>query len=658
MSVNSAWVLLLVAASVWTGRVLQKQYWPQEGWATVALLATSIIVTCFQVLGYAALITQYPCFTVMWAAVLSLVPAIITSAVHRDTVATMARLPRLAGWRPDRHAVFFVGGGVILYAILVAGGAIGGPWGWDATAYHVPVAITWFRIGLPHDPSLLQVIGDAQHPAGLESTAMFPMTMSLFDLLAIAAAGVRFTAISQAPFALMAAAFVGGIARELGAARVDRRLASLAFLATPIIAFQAITPYADLFVACWFLAATYHLLVFLRARPADLSALPLIGLSLGLIVGAKYSAVPYAAMMGGLVVLVLLLRYFSNRPPVNVSVADSKLVLAASPPQHRPGLSIRWGIRAIGLLLITSLLVTSFWYVRSWVVVGSPTYPVRVSVAGKQLFPGIQVGGVYPEKEIQHLGAQTTMPELRWLMYPWQNTAVSEEDGTGLPFALLLPGAAIVVLARTVRGVTRRRPRDRGYIVLLVLTVGTIGIWWQVTSRDPRYILWLWGFVFAIGASIVSGVGRRHIVDLRTVLIGALLFSVLAMAGPLYSRVDNRWGNPCTYAEKRLVDFIETLPDGSTILNNYGEMSSSPCSTILAGKRLQHRVIGGARYFDPTFDPEIVRNRLIEYGVDYVLYWRPAGAPLRPAYSDTARYPVVFVDQYATFWNTVQRVLR
>jgi hypothetical protein len=59
-------------------------------------------------------------------------------------------------------------------------------------------------------------------------------------------------------------------------------------------------------------------------------------------------------------------------------------------------------------------------------------------------------------------------------------------------------------------------------------------------------------------------------------------------------------------------------------------------------------------YFNPKLDAATFSERLRDFGVDYVLYWRKPGEPVPPAYADESHYPVVFVDKRATIHHVVR----
>lgn len=270
-----------------------------------------------------------------------------------------------------------------------------------------------------------------------------------------------------------AAAYVVG--RRVGLSR--RWSLSIAALVatTPLPIYLTCVLYDDLPVGAWLTAA-----LALAMRPrwrvwtgADLAA---CCLALALAMSAKFSAVPPAGLIGA------LLLADSFRPRVRAR-------------------AVRWWAVAGGLA--ASVVIASGQYVRSWVLFGSPLWPLKVSFGGTVVFDGpLQSDWLYTV-------ARGSWGE-RWMtaLYKLFQTTSQDANGSfGVLFAAGVIPAAVVGIVLALR-----RPRAVGPNVWFVLALffsaflvpeGTV-LRYSLYMLAPGYAI----FIVMMRRSGVGWVGR------------------------------------------------------------------------------------------------------------------------------------------------------
>lgn len=151
-------------------------------------------------------------------------------------------------------------------------------------------------------------------------------------------------------------------ARALGCDRTNATIAAMITLTVPVILYQSMMAYADLFSGGWFAIA---LAAILGAAPTGKTA-PLRILwmfsAAGLALAAKANAGILCALLGVTAIALWGWRAFFLPNRRSLGLALAAFALAAS----------------VGLP----------WMIRNWSQFGSPLYPFAVSVAGVEIAPG------------------------------------------------------------------------------------------------------------------------------------------------------------------------------------------------------------------------------------------------------------------------------
>lgn len=260
----------------------------------------------------------------------------------------------------------------------------------DGNTYHIPTMHLWAcakRIhwiawtGCP-DPAFIN-----GYPKGAETVAFVVATV-LGSSCCINAINLVFL-----PLGILGLA---ASCRELGISPRLSLLAGCTWIGVPVNIFQSATTYCDsAFASC---ALAWLALTFMLARsiaekspPGWRMAVPW-GVALGLMVSVKGTGVVLAAV-GTLGVAAFI--------ATRSQTGKSRL-------QH---LTLSARLLATGLL--AAVLTGGFWFIRNWIMTGSPLYPVGISILGHMLFPGQTVAA-----SIDAL--RNTPVEIRGQPWPWQ----------------------------------------------------------------------------------------------------------------------------------------------------------------------------------------------------------------------------------------------
>ena len=385
----------------------------------------------------------------------------------------LAALALVAGWRSfgsgalveSGSEAFMPGAAVgvavlaMLVAFVLAAALSHPPTAYDSLTYHLFFPARWLQL------RRLTIIPT---PFGDEAPAYAPSDGELAFLAllmpfrsdAIARAG-------QVPFYALSGLVVYALARRAGASSVAALYAPMLFLLTPTMRNEAETALVDVIWTSMFLA-TFHF--GLRARETgDRKDEIFAGICLGLFLGTKFAALPYLPAL---------------------------LPLAFTP---------RFRQRAAWLL--PGLLVCGApWYLRNWIVTGSPVYPLRVELFGHPL-----TDGAYE---------RTAMLASVFHREGWQPALLAIAHAFSLPVLLLI---AVFTLA----GLSQRRfPPGSGGFPLVAIVAGAIALlplfWFGIPyNSEFRFLLPAVGLMCAAAP---TAFGRSKALDtvLHLAAIGVL----------------------------------------------------------------------------------------------------------------------------------------
>lgn len=334
--------------------------------------------------------------------------------------------------------------GVLVLAASALRGLAAPPLGWDALTYHLFRAGRWARDG--HDAAQVA-------PGAWGYYEWFPRTGdSLWSWAFLGSRDGALLAVSGVAVLLGVAGGAYALARACGADRRDAVLAGGAVALTPAVANALTVAYVDNTVLALTLAGAA--LGVDALRTGGKGRVALAGLALGLACATKYSMLPPLA--GALAVVAWRLR-----------------------------------LRGAGLFAAAASAPLAAECLDRWIATGSPFWPFRVAVAGREIFAGNpELVAMYqarlglPGQEVFHAGEF-----LRWLFSPGRH-----EFAQSLGIGPVFPVVAAVALVAAVRACRDpvRRPTAVILAVLATLTIaGTLGedylalrtLWAQVYAR-------------------------------------------------------------------------------------------------------------------------------------------------------------------------------
>ena len=364
----------------------------------------------------------------------------------------------------------------------------------DGNTYHIPTVHIWAMKGYVHWVS--PGYQAAQFMNG------FPKGVEVLAFVLVKAFGV--SNLVNAPNLVLLPLGVLGVAclaRMLGASGAMAALAGAAYAMIPVNISQGPTTYVDSgYASC--AVAFVASLVFVQSRLSrpgsflPFFALPALGASAGLAMAGKTT--------GGLIVLV--------------GLAMLSVVIAARAFSGGPGRGRRLagGAGYVLLAILIAAAVGGYWYVRNYLIMRSPLYPVGLTVAGHRVFPGADIA--------QTIGVEECPPDvIRFLpgyqkvLYAWSQIGVEDEQWPatiwfldtrlgGLGYIWLLgcvPAIAVLLVKWTVRPRTGRLGLLLGLLVVTGATFAATPMnWWA------RLTLWIYALglpCFAVGATWAFG---------------------------------------------------------------------------------------------------------------------------------------------------------
>jgi hypothetical protein len=379
------WVLnTLLLLNAW---ILQAAFFPSDHLSDallrIAVLATGLITMSELALGGSGFLTPLACAAflgvLLWALVL-LTPSERLIAPAAQTIT----LPWL-------HPAALLVAPILVFVFCV--GSTHPPVEYDSLTYHLFFPARWLQ---DHGLSIIPT------PFGDQAPAYEPGNAELFFLwLMLPFHGDLLARVGQLPFYGLSAITLYAISRRLGSPPEHAVYAGGLFLAARPVVEQAVGANIDLMFTATFLTSVYFGLT--ASETGRRSDVFLWGISIGLCLGAKFL---------GLVYLPLLLPFaFASRVRRHSIWALPGLAALAAP-----------------------------WYLRNWIVAGSPIYPATLAFAGMTVAQGAYPRSVMNNSVWEHVSDPALLPGIVQQAFGAQLLAV------WLPFALL--GILALVMRR------------------------------------------------------------------------------------------------------------------------------------------------------------------------------------------------------------------
>jgi hypothetical protein len=328
---------------------------------------------------------------------------------------------------------------------------------YDSLSYHLYFPARWL---LAHRVSIVPTPfsdpAQAYQPANGELLFLWLMAPFHGDLVA---------RIGQLPFLLVGAVAIHAIAVRVGAPRTHSIVAVLLYLVARPIVEQAVGADVDLICSAMLLASLYFGLVAVDTD--DIRDWMLWGISLGLFWGSKYLALVYSPV-------VIVFPFVGRLRPRAL-----------------------WAIPGVVLLALP-------WYLRNWVVAGSPIYP-----ASLQLGELVIARGAFTRDAMINTVFHVTDPKLL-------PAIVAHAFGVPL-FLVWLPLAIAGVVF-----VVRHPPRWPGIYIVVVPLLMVALFWFALpVNIDSRFLLGAVAVAF-VPTAFAFGLGRTSAAWLQAACIVAL----------------------------------------------------------------------------------------------------------------------------------------
>lgn len=203
--------------------------------------------------------------------------------------------------------------------------------------FDVPTSIKWL----------------AGYPKGGEFIQLWSVIVSKSDM---------FTDLAQLPFLAMGLYALYEIGQRLGISKRQSRFAALLFIFLPIVLNQLKTTYVDVMLCTLFFAS---IAMVLQKKLSNLD-LVILGIIFSLIISIKATGLLFVAA----VVPLLLYNLYEN-----------------STKHHKKQLYWPSYIKPLLIIAIPTIFGL-YWYIKNWVIYGSPLYPFGFKLLGHHIFPG------------------------------------------------------------------------------------------------------------------------------------------------------------------------------------------------------------------------------------------------------------------------------
>ncbi|MDQ3516360.1 MAG: glycosyltransferase family 39 protein, partial [Gemmatimonadota bacterium] len=423
--------------------------------------------------------------------------------------------------------------------------------GYDSMGYHLPLAASWLK----HS----RLVTGPEEALNLFYPGNFELLVRW--LLAPGVAHYAFLASFFSAVACVSVVFL--IARHLGQPRRVALVSAVCAATFPAVAYLSATGYSDIFAALALLLAILFLLRWKDGGSTNGTLMLCIGLSLGIAIGTKYSAVAPALVIAA-ICLADLFRSFRFVDEFRLQRVDTRRL-------------------AHQLLILGGSVAacSAFWYVRNLVEHGNPVFPVEAlglrGVSMRYLIP-----------------VDPALSNVRnWFLYPWGSFAYREDDLGAMFAAIVLPAFLLTPVMR------RRGSRSRK--LLWWISLAGLVLWLRTGNITPRYGLFplLLCCVFAgeLWMEFESAV-------LKTVTVASLAGMTALMGTTLISEaVYNRVVRP---ARNGVPVAVDSLPP-ARILNGLGGQSAYHAM----GADHRHQVI--------TLYRDVAPGDVLRYRPDYLL---------------------------------------
>ena len=392
---------------------------------------------------------------------------------------------------------------------------------YDGLAYHLVVPRNYLEAG-----RIYAVPGEAH--------ANFPLTVDLLFIPAIALGLESAARLVHLGFGVLMGLGVFTLAQRLFRSRRGSWLALLVFGTTPLIGTVGGYAHHDLGWALFEFLAAYALLVW--AQEGERRWLVLGGMLAGLGMASKYLGLP---MLGVLGVAILYHGLFQVRKPWRSTITDG----------------LRFGLVAVG--------VAAPWYVKNWLWLGNPVYPLWFGGKGWDEFLSARLefmGKSYgPRRGI-----------LGTLLLPLDIFRYSIGYFGPIPFAFPPPLSLLLPLYLFIR---------RQWAISLILLMALLRFaTWAISARNTRYLIDIYPLLSVAVAYLLAELSRRRILQILArvavlaLLVANLTWQTLLLLNedpvPVILGLENReeYLSEHNHPPYQVIRFLNQLPSDSKVL--------------------------------------------------------------------------------------------
>jgi hypothetical protein len=499
--------------------------------------------------------------------------ALISLFITKGLPSPLVLFKRLRHWQLP--FLGFLGIATLIYLVLWAVAIIMPDLSWDGSLYHIPTLSMWDVRGYIHwvntNYSEYRING---FPKGAELLSY--ILVKAFDNSVINVSNLIFL-----PLGIISIAY---IANFLGAGRLLSLCAGTAFLLIPVNINQSVTSYVDTAYASCAAGLIAILVNMSKKRNLVWKGIIIFGAALGLTLGTKSTGLE----LSGFAMLTLAGIWTRD-----VFVPNPVLEM-----RHEPRQLVKMTIQRLAFLLAIVLIALpggGYWYIRNYIMTGTPFYPVGVTILGHTLFPGLSISETVSEYSMLPTQMKDQLPIVR-VFYTWAQgfkawpLSIKGYDSRigGLGYLWLF--ACIPSIFITIFSFAKFTPdQKRSLLILVGVTVSTFIFtpenWWT------RFTIWIYTlglpcFALVLTNSVFNQQARfwRRLLSSiwMTLSLALLLFEaiystgdVIALASPgsLRSNLGNifkpgTWNWPTNYLFPEMQDTIleDVLTQTGTVI--------------------------------------------------------------------------------------------
>ncbi len=307
----------------------------------------------------------------------------------------------------------------------------------DALNYHLP----WSALAL-------QEHGIYFFSSSIPWITVYPKLIESWQLWHLAGLGSsRFVDASNIWFVTLAGLALWNISRHLKLSRLASWFAVVSYIIVPLNLWQARTNYIDLSLAALVLTLLYWSLTARRRQ-----TMIIWGLTAVLLAGSKITGIPWVVLALG---ILLARRKELTLPKQDYYIGAFVMVLFTLP-----------------------------WYIRQWVVFGSPLYPLGLRWGQWQIFTGLELSELLNKSQAVILQSQSYWQRIITNLGAWNevNSYQMNPGGWGVVGLFLLIPVLLFMLV-----LWRRKKPSQTWILSVIFLLGlfflTPANWWL------RYVL-------------------------------------------------------------------------------------------------------------------------------------------------------------------------